>query len=424
MTGNSLTVADESTATIIGKKDFGGERRLMIFSPWCYGHHPTYLRHLISFWCQSQLPGTLNIVVSGQFLQEHADVVALKEKCDRQSVRFVAMTPQEQADLEAATSGWRRAFEQYKLISKYASLLRATQSLIIYFDSCQLPLVFGLKLPCPFSGIYYRPTFHYNLFNDSTPTWRERIQHLRERIFLWRLLHHPQFKTLFCLDPLAVEPIARLGDRAQTIHLPDPIKLEESCEFPPEKLRANLGIAPNRQIFLSFGRLSEGRKGIPQLVEAVSRLSPDLQQKLCLLFVGEPDPKQLETWLIPIRQLDSLQIVTRYGYVPESEVHSYFQLADVVLAPYQRHVGMSGILLQAAVANKPVLSSDYGLMGEMVRRYGLGLTVDSTVPSEIAKGLTCFLLEAPDNLCDRSQMKRLVQQHSLEQFAKTILENI
>ncbi|PAX54868.1 glycosyl transferase family 1 [Brunnivagina elsteri CCALA 953] len=395
----------------------------MLFSPWCYGHHPTYLRHLISYWCQWQLPGTLNIVVSGQFLEEHTDVVELQKKYDdRQSIKFVAITPQEQADLENATSGWGRAFEQYKLISKYASLLKATQGLIIYFDSCQLPLVLGLKLPCPFSGIYYRPTFHYRLFVDSIPTWRERVQHLREQIFLWRLLHHPQFKTLFCLDPLAIEAIARLGNRDQVMHLPDPVKLEDSGENSPENLRVNLGIEPNRQIFLSFGRLSEGRKGVPQLVEAISLLSPDIQQNLCLLFVGEPNSKQLEAWLTPIRQLDSLKIVTRYGYVPESEVNSYFQLADVVLAPYQRHVGMSGILLQAAAANKPVLSSDYGLMGEMIRRYRLGLAVDSTLPSEIAKGLTRFLLEAPDNLCDRTKMKGFAEQNSAERFARIIFK--
>ncbi|OYQ63092.1 hypothetical protein B9G53_18875 [Pseudanabaena sp. SR411] len=418
MIGNSLNVEDES----ISKKT---ANRIMVFSPWCYGHHPTYLRHLISYWCQWQLSGTLNIVVSGQFLEEHADVVELQKKYDdRQSVQFVTIAPQEQADLENATSSWGRTFEQYELISKYASLLKATQGLIIYFDSCQLPLVLGLKLPCPFSGIYYRPTFHYSFFVDSIPTWKERIQHLREQIFLWRILHHPQFKTLFCLDPLAIEAIARLGDRDRVMHLPDPIKLEDSSEFSADTLRANLGIAPNRQIFLSFGRLSEGRKGIPQLVEAISHLSPELQQKLCLLFVGEPNQKQLEDWLTPIRQLDSLQIVARYGYVPELEVNSYFQLADVVLAPYQRHVGMSGILLQAAAANKPVLSSDYGLMGELIRRYELGLAVNSTIPNEITKGLTRFLLELPENLCDRAKMKAFAEENSAEKFASIIFQNL
>jgi glycosyltransferase involved in cell wall biosynthesis len=414
----------QSLTDRIKPKTQGSDPNIMIFSPWCYGHHPTYLGHLISYWHKQQLPGILNIVVFSQFFREHADVVEMQAGGDRQSVRFVGMTAEEQANLEAATSGASRAFEQYKLISKYADLLQATKGLVIYFDSCQLALVLGLRLPCPFSGIYYRPTFHYSHFTNSTPTWKERIQHLRERIFLWRLLQHPQLKTLFSLDPLAVEHIARLGDRDRVLPLPDPIKLDLASEHLPGALRDELGIEPDRQIFLSFGRLAEGRKGIYQLVEAVSNLSPDLQRKLCLLFVGEPDAEQMERWLAPIRHLDALQIVSLHGYVPESSVQSYFQLADVVLAPYQKHIGMSGILLQAAAANKPVISSEYGLMGEMVRRYGLGLAVDSTVPREIARAMTRFLLEAPDNLCDRHKMRSFVEQNSVERFADVIFRNI
>jgi glycosyltransferase involved in cell wall biosynthesis len=69
------------------------KKRLIVFSPWCYGHYPTYLRHLIFYWCHWQLSETLNIVVSGQFLEEHADVVELQKKYDdRQSIQFVAIT--------------------------------------------------------------------------------------------------------------------------------------------------------------------------------------------------------------------------------------------------------------------------------------------------------------------------------------------
>jgi glycosyltransferase involved in cell wall biosynthesis len=418
MIANSLMETGKSIAAM-GKKDFSSDLRLMVFSPWCYGHHPTYLRHLISSWCQWQLSGVLDIVVNQQFLREHADVVELGQQCDRQNVQFIAMTTQEQEDLEAATSGLKRALEQHKLISRYASQLGSTKGLIIYFDSCLISLVLGLKLPCPFSGIYYRPTFHYPLFTKSIPTWKERVQHLRERVSLWRVLHHPQFRTLFCLDPIAVEKIAT----SKVIYLPDPVQIEKDIAFRSEQMIDNLRIEPNRKIFLFFGRLAEWRKGVPQLVEAVSYLPYEIQQQMCLLFVGEPDPKPLEAWLTPIKK-SGVQIVTRYNYVPEAEIYSYFQLADIVLAPYQRHVGMSGILLQAAAANKPVLSSNYGLMGEMVKRYGLGIAVDSTDPREISAGLIRCLTEEQDSLCDRARMQAFVVENSVERFAHTILHNI
>ena len=104
---------------------------------------------------------------------------------------------------------------------------------------------------------------------------------------------------------------------------------------------------------------------------------------------------------------------------------AYFQIADVVLAPYQRHVGMSGILLLAAAANKPVLCSNYGLMGEMVRRYHLGLTVDSSQPQEIAKGLIKFLeISNPLELCDPLPMQNWVKQNSASEFSRIIFEQV
>jgi glycosyltransferase involved in cell wall biosynthesis len=85
---------------------------------------------------------------------------------------------------------------------------------------------------------------------------------------------------------------------------------------------------------------------------------------------------------------------------------------------------MSAILVRAAAAQKPVLSSNYGLMGEMVKRYRLGLTVDASVPAEIAKGLTQFLISSPKEFCDLSSMKAFAEQNSAEKFASTVFRYI
>jgi glycosyltransferase involved in cell wall biosynthesis len=409
-------------------KKFKIGTHLMLFSPWCYGHYPNYLRHLIRYWYQWQLSGSLSIVVSPDFIGEHADVVALatgENLVDRDRVKFVTMTEKEQSKLESKTSGWSRAFQQYQLVAKYASQLQATQVLYMYFDSCQLPLAIGLKLPCACSGIYFRPTFHYRLLPNYTPNWQERLQQLRERILLSRLLNHPQIQTLFCIDPLAVAAINRLSKEVKAVDLADPIKVEAADRDRVSQFRQHLEIEPDRQVFLSFGRLSDARKGVMQLIKAVSLLSPELCRKICLVFAGEPHgvgAEMLQSWLTPINQNLPVQIVTCYGYIPESEVQLYFQASDTILAPYQKHVGMSGILLLAAAAEKPVLSSSYGLMGEMVQRYGLGLAVDSTKPDEIAQGLTRLLLESADELCDRAKMKNFTEQNSAERFARSIFD--
>lgn len=401
----------------------------MLFSPWCYGHYPSYLRHLVSSWYlrnQDTLnQDRLHIVVTPRFLQEHGDVVEMAR--EKSPLQFVPITEIEQARLEATSSGVSRSFEQYRLITRYARSLKATRGLILYFDSCQLPLVLGLPLPCPFSGIYFRPTFHYPQFSQASSTRKEQLQHLRERVFLKRLFQHRQIETLFCLDPFAVEAMNHSHRFPNAVYLPDPVSLSPAAEMSSLALKQNLGIDLERKIFLSFGRLADERKGIPQLLQAVTQLSDNLSQKLCLLFAGEPaqsSVEQLEAWFAPLRQAGAVQIVTHYHYVPESEVSSYFQLADAVMAPYQKHIGMSGILLQAAVAQKPVLSSSYGLMGELVKRYKLGIAVDSTQPAKLAEALTRLLQTPPEQLCDHRLMQAFAAQNSVEQFTHTIWQHL
>lgn len=410
--------------TTVPTKKISSDRKLMLFDLSIYGHHSSYIRHLIQYWRKKELPGSLDIVVSPKFLQEHSDVVSLTSECD-QNVKFVAIAQEEETALKSRKSGFTRAvraFQEWELFYKYANYLKSTQCLLMYFDSCQLPLAFGRKAPCPFSGIYFRPTFHYGDFTNYLPSSKDRTQQQREKITLSLVLRNSKLHTLFCLDPFAVKYFKEFRTQVEAIHLPDPVESCKGSETQSKRIREKLGIPADKQVFLLFGAL-DGRKGIYQLLEAILLLPPELAQKLCLLFVGESNPVDkalIESQVATVCQAQPIQIIRHYEFVPESDVPVYFQLADAVMAPYQRHVGMSGILLNAAAAQKPVLSSNYGLMGEIVQQYKLGIVVDSTVPSEIAKGLTQLLLTSPEELCDRTKMKLLAEQNSAERFADVI----
>jgi glycosyltransferase involved in cell wall biosynthesis len=337
------------------------------------------------------------------------------------------MTEAEQKALDAAQSSWGRSYRQYRLIVDYANRLKATQCLLLYFDSCQLALVLGLPLPCSVSGIYFRPTFHYSRMAHATPSPREWLQQQREQIFLHRVLTHPKFKTLLCLDPFVVDEINQRFKAGKAVYLPDPVESAVASEAQVEMLRTRFEVKNDRKVMLLFGRLDDGRKGVAQLLDAVSTLPNEAAGKLCLMLIGFATPEareQIEARVNQIRQAHPLQIISNYDYVPEEEVQAYFQLADIVLAPYQRHVGSSGILLQGAAAGKPVLCSNYGLIGDLTRRYQLGVTVDTTQPSEITKGIIRLTEAVPDEVCDRAKMQAFVAQSSPDNFAKIVFQTL
>ncbi|NJL56496.1 glycosyltransferase, partial [bacterium] len=146
------------------------------------------------------------------------------------------------------------------------------------------------------------------------------------------------------MDPFAVEGINQLDQAGKAIHLADPVEVNAIASVTAAELRQRLGIEGDRQVFLLFGALN-GRKGIFQLLEAMPLLSESLCQRICLLFVGESSvAERIETQVAAVCAARPIQVVRHYEFVAEEEVRAYFELADVVLAPYQRHVGMSGIL--------------------------------------------------------------------------------
>jgi glycosyltransferase involved in cell wall biosynthesis len=419
---NTLLVGKQQSSSSYIKRDC-----LMLFDLSIRGHHPNYIQQLIEYWNTNYVSGRLEIVVSPRFLEEHSDVVELANRLERrEEIRFSAISSQEEVALKPRNSfinRTQRAFQELNLLRKYAAVVNATHCLIMYFDPYQIPLAVGYNLPYSFSGIYFRPTFHYGEFSNYQPSWKERLQQWREKITLARVLNHPNCHRLFCLDLFAVQYLQNCG-KNQVVHLSDPITIYQRESTQIYKLKTRLGIEPGRQVFLLFGALTE-RKGIYQLLDAVALLPSDLCKQLCVLLVGKSDlVTSLETRIAALCQTKPVQIVRQYEFLPEQDIPAYFDLADVVLAPYQRHVGMSGILLWAAATQKPVLSSNYGLMGELVKQYELGLAVDSTMPSEIAQGLTQFFTESPANVGDHQKMQQFAEQNSSETYARVIFQSI
>lgn len=416
---------------LILEQNLNQEFKLMLFDLAIGGHYPGYIQHLVRYWCQHNLAGSLDIVVLPEFFTEHSDVIDVVSSYKTHNVNYISISPQEVENLsprDSALSRARRSFEEWKLIYKYAEKLKPEHCLIMFFDTRQYPLALHNKLPCPFSSIYFRPTFHYDSFIECQTSWGERLQQWREKFFMSRIMRHRQLKTLFCLDPFVVKHLAQFKGNVKSVFLPDPVHTYDSYQPAPEALKSSLGIAPNRQIFLLFGGLAR-RKGIFQLLEALTLLNVELCQKLCILLVGPMgynphDKLKMEQYISQITYTQSIQIIVEDRFVPDREIQSYYQMADVILALYQRHVGMSATLVRAAVAQKPVLSSDYGLMGEIAHRYRLGLTVDATKPPEIAQALTQLVLEFPSEQFDPSKMKSFAEQNSAEKFATTIFQNL
>jgi hypothetical protein len=96
----------------------------------------------------------------------------------------------------------------------------------------------------------------------------------------------------------------------------------------------------------------------------------------------------------------------------------------VVLAPYQRFVGSSGVLLWAAGAGKPVITQDYGLIGRLVRDHELGLSADVTDPKTLAHAITDMTTRGPRAFINQSTARSFAAERTPHDFAVLVFASL
>lgn len=404
-------------------------QNLLFFDLELSGHHPSYIYYLSNYFSRQKVSANLTFVVSPELLMRHEELMSFEYTLENSSLRFLPVKHTEYESLcprYNALSSMRHAWQEWSLLAKYAKQTSASHCLLLYLDRTHFPIVMGRRLSCDFSSILFRPSFHYSTFKSQQLSLSERLQSLREKAQINLYLKHPQSHTLFCLDSFAVDYINKLTKKESTVFLPDPAPSSSNCAEHLDTLREKLEINPSRKIFLLFGALSR-RKGVFEILNSLGQLSDHQLNQLCILLIGKvssADEHDFYQKLAKLKELKEVQIIFNNEFVPEEEVPLYFQLSDVVLAAYQKHVGMSGILVRAAAAGKPVISTDYGLMGQITRCYELGLTVDAQAPDQIAQAISKCLDKCQDELVNSYKMKKFAQSNSVENFADTIFSTI
>jgi len=307
--------------------------------------------------------------------------------------------------------------------------VEATGSDHIHFlqiDPVQLSLALRRSLPnaCTVSGILFKPSIHYHALWGNNRSWREYGRDVRKKILYEGMLMNSRLSSLLTLDPyFPAYANEHLINGSKVEWACDPMRRPEpSTETVPSAM-----IPEDRTIFLIFGSLAE-RKGIFQVLDALSHLSKTVRTSLSIVFAGRLREDVRDAFQSAFQDVQqrypevTLHLEDRF--LPESELAVWISKADIVLAPYQRAMGSSGVLLWASALEKPVLTQDYGFIGAYVREHDLGLTVETTSPASIARGIQTFIRNSDRVPVDHSSMRDLIARHHPDRFAETILDAV
>ena len=390
-------------------------KKILLFDTIIDGHHPDYLSHLIRYWLNTQPTGELIVVAQAAFEPTFEELTAHNPL--GASVRFDAISPQDIEQTHRAT-GLNRSFKEWKLVLKYSQAYQPTHLLLLYFDVLQFGFWLGQKASCPVSGIYFRPDFHYS--RAAGP--KEWVRMFRKKTTLRGVLTQQRLTNLFCLDHSAVPLVQAMNPRVRVVPLPDPVKRYDVSVVETDSLRQALRIEPDRTIFLLFGYLDE-RKGLEPLLDAITLINPTLHHKFCFLLVG---PATADFQRVINQKMaavpSGIQVIPVFREIKGAAIQGYFNLADVVLTLYQQHIGMASVLVRAALSGKPVISSNYGYMGQLVQQEQLGITTDSTAPAAIAHALQQAVTEGVPHSVENLPI--FADKHTDETFASVIFNQL
>jgi glycosyltransferase involved in cell wall biosynthesis len=164
----------------------------------------------------------------------------------------------------------------------------------------------------------------------------------------------------------AVEQLVELGlDRERIARIPHPVF--EGDELP----------APSGRTLLFFGLIRD-YKGLDVLLEALPGV-PDAR----LVVAGDP--------LDPVEKTElNDRVEWRLGFRPDAEVRELMGQAAVVVLPYRR-LDSSGVLATAIGYRRPVVVTDVGSLGEIVREFGAGEVVPPGDAQALAQGIERLL---------------------------------
>lgn len=395
-------------------------RRVLVFEPDAEGHSQEWLQYLMEYAMADERSPALCLVVPAALCLSLARSMPAGAG---ERISLTSLTPVEHrlcTDRRLSVA----AFARWWTMRRHLRRSRASSGFFLSLDLLSLPLALGMGVwGKPLSGILFRPSVHYRSFGIQRLSRHERLRDLRKDLLYRLMLRNPALQRVLSLDPFFPAHAAKRyvgGGKVQP--LPDPAQPPTATPVP--SACADARPTGTRIGFLLFGYLTE-RKGPLVLLEALEKVAPSVATRISILLAGRVDPAIRDRIDASRRRLAlrhpglDLQVTDRR--LERAELETLVLRSDVVLAPYQRFVGSSGVLLWAANAGRPVLAQEYGLVGRLTRDHGLGLAADSSDPACLAAAITQMVERGPQSFIDRRAARAFVRSQTPRRFAELVL---
>jgi len=180
-------------------------------------------------------------------------------------------------------------------------------------------------------------------------------------------------------------------------------------------------LVPDKKNYLFIGRYHYN-KGPDILIEAIAKLEPSVKKQVYFhFFGGGPLESRLRKM---IKAYDLTGVICLKGYIEQKEAAAYLKECDALVIP-SRIESIPVILSDAMQLECPVLVSDVGDMGKIVRMYNAGIIFPSNSPAKLAKAIEKSFYEKENYTEGREKLVAMFDlPRTVETFMDRIYENV
>jgi glycosyltransferase involved in cell wall biosynthesis len=208
-------------------------------------------------------------------------------------------------------------------------------------------------------------------------------------------------------------PVAKIFVQHNSIR-PRPLASQSDAQA----LRSKLGIAPDESMLLAVGRLSKEKAHL-DLLAAFARLRETNRELKCkLVIVG--DGSERGTLEAAARSRSIKEEVIFTGQV--TDVQTFYAAAGVFALPSHSE-GSPYVLLEAMVANLPIVATSVGGVPEIVKNNESALLVPVNDPQAMAAAIARVLTDSElAQRLTRNSALLIAKQYAPKKYARSLVE--
>ena len=403
--------------------------KCLVFNHKISGHNLEHISFLVDYVHNNKCGIELILVLHPHAKKINNKISKLSEKSEDIELAEIS---KEKCNKIERSGVFYRGIEAWRIISEKALNNDVDHCLLMEVNHFQA--VLGLPrargLPFSISGILFFP---YCRIEPNTVNIKDRfsvfVERYRKKMQLNWVLSNASMDNIFVLNDEWARDMLNQELRTDVFEsIPDPVpqfSVNED-EVVDVSVWAKDHWTDDRTHFLLFGSLRE-EKGVREAIDAFRVFSPEEASDSAFHLLGETHSdlkEQLRDSLEELKESNpELYVHFEDRFLSETELVYALNHSDVVLATYLRTEGSSGILSHAANYSLPVIGPETGLIGQLIKEYGLGSTVDVRSPDRLAEVMSRYLPTVEEEW-STTGMETYVEQRSPDAFAEKLLSTI